>query len=68
VALVEQLTRLAAMAGNLERLHREYRRSVRRVRALQDVLLPEVDRTVGEIESRLEELEQDEALWVRWRR
>jgi V/A-type H+-transporting ATPase subunit D len=68
VAVIEQLTRLAAMAGNFERLHREYRRSVRRVRALQDVLLPELDRTVGEIESRLEELEQDEALWVRSRR
>jgi V/A-type H+-transporting ATPase subunit D len=68
VAVVEQLARLAAMAGNLERLHREYRRSVRRVRALQDVLLPELDRTVSGIESRLEELEQDEALWVRSRR
>jgi V/A-type H+-transporting ATPase subunit D len=60
--------RLAAVAGNLERLHREYRRAVRRVRALQDVLLPEVDREICEIETRLEELEQDEAVWLRHRR
>ncbi len=60
--------RLAAVAGNLERLYHEYRRSVRRVRALQDVLLPETDRAIYEIEARLEELEQDEAVWLRYRR
>lgn len=59
--------RLAAVAGNLERLYREYRRAVRRVRALQDVLLPEVDRDIYEIETSLEELERDEAVWLRHR-
>jgi V/A-type H+-transporting ATPase subunit D len=59
---------LAAITGNLERLYREYRRSVRRVRALQDVLLPEVDRTIYEIETSLEELEREEAVWLRHRR
>jgi len=59
---------LAAVSGNLERLYAEYRRSVRRVRALHDVLLPEADREIGEIESRLEELDQDEAVWLRHRR
>jgi V/A-type H+-transporting ATPase subunit D len=58
---------LAAVTGNLERLYREYRRSVRRVRALQDVLLPEVDRTIYEIETSLEELEREEAVWLRHR-
>lgn len=58
----------AAVSGNLERLYREYRRSVRRVRALQDVLLPEVERTIYEIESGLEELEQEEAVWLRYGR
>ena len=43
-ALTAHLAQVAAIAGNLERLHREYRKSVRRVRALQDVLLPELDR------------------------
>ena len=59
--------RLAALWGNLERLYREYRRTVRRVRALQDVLLPEVDRSIYEIETSLEELERDEAVWLRRR-
>jgi V/A-type H+-transporting ATPase subunit D len=58
---------LAALSGNLERLHREYRRTVRRVRALQDVLLPEIDRGIYEIETGLEELERDEAVWLRHR-
>jgi V/A-type H+/Na+-transporting ATPase subunit D len=56
---------LAALAGNLERLQQEYRRAVRRARALQDVLLPELDRTVYDIETRLEELEQEDAIWMR---
>jgi len=30
---------------------------------LQDVLLPETDQAVRDIESHLEELERDEALW-----
>jgi V/A-type H+-transporting ATPase subunit D len=56
---------LAAVAGNLERLQQEYRHAVRRARALQDVLLPELDRTVYEIETRLAELEQEDAIWMR---
>jgi V/A-type H+-transporting ATPase subunit D len=56
---------LAGITGNLERLHYEYRRAVRRARALQDVLLPEVSRSVHEIETRLEELEQEDAIWMR---
>ena len=56
---------LAASSGNLERLSLEYRRSVRRARALQDVLLPELDRSIADIESRLEELEQEDAIWMR---
>jgi V/A-type H+/Na+-transporting ATPase subunit D len=50
------------VAGNLERLSLEYRRSVRRARALQDVMLPELDRTIDEIENRLEELEREDAI------
>jgi V/A-type H+/Na+-transporting ATPase subunit D len=66
--LMLQIAGVAAMSGNLERLHREYRRSSRRVRALQDVLLPEVDQQLYEIETQLDELEQDEALGARWGR
>ena len=56
---------LAASEGNLERLRHEYRRAVRRARALQDVLLPEVSTAVASIETRLEELEQEDAIWMR---
>jgi V/A-type H+/Na+-transporting ATPase subunit D len=56
---------LAAVAGNLSRLEHEYRRAVRRARALQDVLLPELDHTLYDIETRLAELEQEDAIWMR---
>jgi V/A-type H+/Na+-transporting ATPase subunit D len=64
-AVLDRAAELGAHAGNLERLAHEYRRSVRRARALQDVLLPECDRTLVEIETRLEELEQEDAIWMR---
>ena len=63
--LLGPAAQLAAVAGNLERLQQEYQRAVRRARALQDVLLPELDRNIGEIETRLEELEQEDAIWMR---
>ena len=58
---------LASVSGNLERLSFEYRRSVRRARALQDVLLPELYQSVYQIETRLEELEQEDAISMRRR-
>ena len=64
-AVLAASTPLAAVAGNLERLSAEYRRSVRRARALQDVMLPELDRALVDIEGRLEELEQEDAVWMR---
>lgn len=66
-ALLQAAAPLAATAGNLERLSKEYRRSVRRARALQDVLLPALEREVAEIETRLEELEQQDAIAMRRR-
>jgi V/A-type H+-transporting ATPase subunit D len=65
VALLEQAATLAALNGNLERLYLEYKRASRRSRALQDVLLPELDRDIAELETRLEELEQEDAIWMR---
>jgi V/A-type H+-transporting ATPase subunit D len=64
-ALLDRSAVLGAHAGNLERLSFEYRRSLRRARALQDVLLPECDRTMQELDTRLEELEQEDAIWMR---
>jgi V/A-type H+-transporting ATPase subunit D len=64
-AVLAAATTIAAVSGNLERLSLEYRRSVRRARALQDVMLPEIDRTIYEIDSRLEELEREDAISMR---
>lgn len=67
LVLIAAAAGLAAVSGNLERLSFEYRRSVRRARALQDVLLPELDQSVYRIETRLEELEQEDAISMRHR-
>ncbi len=64
VALIGRATALAAVAGNLERLSIEYQRTLRRARALADVLLPEIARITTELETRLEELEQEDAIWM----
>jgi V/A-type H+-transporting ATPase subunit D len=64
-ALLAAAVPLAAVTGNLERLSIEYKRSVRRARALQDVMLPELDRTIDDFEGRLQELEQEDAIWMR---
>jgi V/A-type H+-transporting ATPase subunit D len=57
---VEHAAALAALAGNLRRLASEYRRTERRARALEDVLLPELDARLRALEERLDELEQEE--------
>ena len=64
--LVPEMVALASMTRNLERLREEYRRTARRARALEDVLLPELDKTLSELDSDLEELEREEAIRVRW--
>ena len=66
LALAQQLQVMAATSGNLARLYREYRRSVRRVRALQDVLLPELEAEMNQVLTQLEELERDELLGAGW--
>lgn len=65
VRLAQAATALAASVGNLVRLEREYRRTVRRASSLHDVVLPELEREAVAIDGQLEELERDEALWVR---
>jgi V/A-type H+-transporting ATPase subunit D len=66
--LADKLVALAATSTTLARLLAEYRRTVRRVRALQDVLLPELDADIADIDTRLEDLEREDAIAVRFRR
>ncbi len=64
-ALLELAARLAGLSGNLYRLLEEYRRTERRARALENVLLPEIEQAIAEIETRLEEIDLEEAVRVR---
>ncbi len=66
--LLEQAAELAGLAGNLERLLQEYRRTERRARALEDVLLPEIEQALNELSGRLEELDLEDAVRVRIKR
>ncbi len=63
--LLPRAARLAVLSGNLERLRLEYTRTARRARALEDVLLPEIEETLRVIDASLEELEREEAIRVR---
>ena len=56
---------LAACAGNLRRLIREYVRTERRARALENVLLPEIDASLRFVEEQLDAVDQEEAVRVR---
>jgi V/A-type H+-transporting ATPase subunit D len=56
---------VGAAAANLERLSEEYRRSIRRARALDDVLIPEAARELAAMETALEDLEREDAIAMR---
>lgn len=64
-ALIPGAARLAASVGNLERLREAYARAARRARALEDVLLPEIDETLRTIDNALEEQAREEATRAR---
>jgi len=56
---------LASVTGNLARLYQDYQKTERRTRALEDVLIPELNDAVQELETLLEAAELEEALRVR---
>ncbi len=60
--LAAQAVPLAAAAASLLRLMREYRRTERRVRALEKVVLPEARADERRFEAALEELDQEEVM------
>jgi V/A-type H+/Na+-transporting ATPase subunit D len=64
-ALATELVAQAARVVNLRRLVDEYRRTERRARALENVLLPEIDRSLRSIEEQLDAVDQEEAVRVR---
>jgi V/A-type H+-transporting ATPase subunit D len=64
-ALLEAAAPLAAITANVERLMREYRRTERRVRALENVVLPEIRNDLAAMEEHLDLNEQEEVIRVR---
>jgi len=63
--LLEAAAPLAAITANLHRLMREYRRTERRVRALENVVLPEIRQDLAAMEEHLDLNEQEEVIRVR---
>jgi V/A-type H+-transporting ATPase subunit D len=57
---------LGARAGNLRRLAREYRRTERRAKALENVLLPEVEEAIKRIDEQLDTMDREEITRTRW--
>jgi V/A-type H+/Na+-transporting ATPase subunit D len=58
----------AVCSLNLRRLMREYVRTERRARAIENVLLPEIEWSLRFIDEQLEILDQEEIARVRQRR
>ena len=65
--LVERAAVAAGISSNLFRLIAEYRHTERRARALEDVILPEIEATLADMETHLEETDQEEAIRTRLR-
>jgi V/A-type H+-transporting ATPase subunit D len=63
--LLEHAARLAGVSGNLYRLQVEYRLTQRRARALENVILPEIEQTLQVMGTRIEELDFEDAVRVR---
>lgn len=65
--VLEDMAALAAVTANLKRLYQEYRSTERRTRALEDVIIPELDERIQSISDVLEAQELEEAVRVRYR-
>jgi V/A-type H+-transporting ATPase subunit D len=63
--LLERQVELAGCVVSLRRLVAEYVRTERRARALENVMIPEIDQSLHFIEEQLDTLDQEEAVRVR---
>jgi len=66
LALLEPAVELALRLTNLRRLIAEYVRTERRARALENVLLPDIERSLHAMEDQLEAVDREESLRVRY--
>ena len=71
-AAFERLLSTAADVGRAhrqsDRLAREYRRTERRAKALENVLLPEVEEAIKRVDEQLDTMEREEVIRARWSR
>lgn len=65
--LVAVAIEASVVHGNLSRLLAEFRRTERRARALEEVVLPELELTVDSVEDKLDEQDHEEAARLRQR-
>jgi V/A-type H+-transporting ATPase subunit D len=63
--LLRQSAVLAGISGNLYRLQAEYRLTERRARALENVIIPEIEQALKVMGTLLEELDFEDAVRVR---
>jgi len=63
--LLRQGAVLAGISGNLYRLQAEYRLTERRARALENVIIPEIEQALKVMGTHLEELDFEDAVRVR---
>lgn len=63
--LLERQVELAGCVVSLRRLVAEYVRTERRARALENVMIPEIDQSLRFIEEQLDAVDQEEAVRVR---
>jgi V/A-type H+-transporting ATPase subunit D len=63
--LLQPAVRLAGISGNLYRLQAEYRITERRARALENVIIPEIEQALRVMDTHLEELDFEDAVRVR---
>jgi V/A-type H+-transporting ATPase subunit D len=60
--ILQQSAALAEQSGNLHRLLVEYRLTERRARALENVILPEIDQALGDMTVHLEEMDLEDVI------
>ena len=65
-SLISMMVELSGMRSNLFRLQDEYQRTSRRARALEDVILPEIDEALSHIDATLEEMDKEEIVRIRF--
>jgi V/A-type H+-transporting ATPase subunit D len=62
--LLQQATVLAGISGNIYRLLAEYRKTERRARALENIILPDIEQSLRIMTTHLEEQDQEDIVRV----